>query len=331
MPELFTPDAEFSSLQVAGAVFFTFMGVFFLVLAVLDLVQRRADIRKRALVDIGLPIEGTSVLPEQSWRTTRRSLRLQSVSSTSALLGAVERRAGEERETEASKIRRDLLQAGFFSENALLWYQGSRMFLTIGFALTGLIVLNLYFPDASGATMAMVLATLAALGFLLPSRYVASRQKRMEQECRDGFPDFMDLMVICAESGLSPRASVDRISREIAQTYPFLGANLYLSSLELRAGSSLHEAMTRLGKRIRIDEIASLGSLLQQAEQFGTSITDALRVYADEMRDKRLLRAEERAHSLPVKLVVPLGIYVFPVMLVVILLPVVIRIRNSLF
>lgn len=329
MPEIAASDAQFTDLEIAGAVFFSFMGVFFLVLGVLDMIRRRNDIRKRAMLDIGLPIEAD--LPSQSWRATPRSLRSQSLASTSALLGSVERRANEERETESSKIRRELLQAGFFGENALLWYQGARVFLTIGLVILSLILLNWYFPDAANTTVLMVAASAACIGFILPSRYVSKRRQRMEQECREGFPDFMDLMVICAESGLSPRAAVDRISREIAQTYPFLGANLYLASLELRAGSSLHEAMASLGKRIRIEEVFALGSLLQQAEQFGTSITEALRVYSDEMRDKRLIRAEERAHALPVKLVVPLGIYVFPVMLVVILLPVIIRIRSSLF
>jgi tight adherence protein C len=141
----------------------------------------------------------------------------------------------------------------------------------------------------------------------------------------------MDLMVVCTEAGLSPRAAIDRIAREMAQTYPYLGANLYLMSLELRAGAGLAEAVGNLARRTNLDEVMSLGALLDQTEQLGTSIGEALRVYSEEMRDKRLSRAEEKAHALPVKLVIPLGIYVFPVMLVVIALPVVLRIKSALF
>jgi tight adherence protein C len=176
-----------------------------------------------------------------------------------------------------------------------------------------------------------VLTALAGVGFLLPGRYIVQRQKAMRQQCRNGFPDFMDLMVVCAEAGLSPRAAIDRISREIAHSYPYLGANLYLMSLELRAGGSLAEAVESLARRTSIEEVANLGSLLAQTEQLGTSLTDALRIYSDEMRDKRLSRAEEKAHALPVKLTLPLGIYIFPVMLVVIALPIFIRIRHALF
>jgi tight adherence protein C len=141
----------------------------------------------------------------------------------------------------------------------------------------------------------------------------------------------MDLMVICAEAGLSPRAAIDRISREISHTYPFLGANIYLMSLELRAGGALSTAVGHLARRIDLEEVVALGSLMQQTEQLGTSIGDALRVYSDEMRDKRLARAEEKAYALPVKLTLPLGLYVFPVMLVVVGLPVFIRVKQALF
>ena len=143
-----------------------------------------------------------------------------------------------------------------------------------------------------------------------------------------GFPDFIDLMIVCAEAGLGPRAAIDRLSREIAKTYPILGAHLYLASVEIRAGSSLHQALFNLSRRTQVEEAATLASLLEQTEQLGTSVTDALRVYRDEMRERRVLRAEEKAHSLPAKLVLPLGIFVFPVLLIVILLPAIIRIQH---
>jgi tight adherence protein C len=317
----------FGGPEMMGAVFFTFACVFFLVLAFLDMARRRSDIRRRAVMDRGFTRDGVAL--DEEWLTRTRSLRYQSLSATSALLGDVERQA-KEKESEASKLKRDLLKAGYFGPNAVLWYQSLRIFLVVLWGLAAYVVLSRFFPATPNSKSLIIVACFAALGFIAPSRYVAMRREQIIRQCREGFPDFIDLLVICSEGGLSPRAAIDRISREIALTYPYLGANLYLANLELRAGNSLHEALFNLGRRTKVEEALTLASLLQQTEVLGTSISDALRIYSDEMRDRRLVRAEEKAHALPVKLVMPLGIFVFPVILVIILLPVVVRMKNAL-
>jgi tight adherence protein C len=321
--EIFRPDGA----GMFAAVFLTFLAAFFFVLGYMDILRRRADIKRRAILDRNMSSQGN--LLDSDWFNSSRSLRYQSLSQTSALLGDVERRS-KEKETESSQIRRDLSKAGYFGQNAVVWYQSIRLSLFAAFMTIGIIIAYILFPSFSSGTKVMIVGSLAALGFLLPSRYIRRRQKQIIEECRNGFPDFVDLMVISAEAGLSPRAAIDRLSREIAETYPYLGANLYLTNLEVRAGISIHEALFNLGKRTQVKESSTLASLLQQTEQLGTSITDALRIYSDEMRERRLIRAEERAHSLPVKLVLPLGLFVFPVILVVILLPVIIRMKNAL-
>ena len=313
---------------LVGAVFFTFMFMFFLVLAVTDMVQRRADIRKRATLEIGN--DRHSIALEQGWESAGRSLRFQSYAENSALLARVERnQKSRAREDERTRLERELVSAGFFGPRSVVWFQSIRMSLIAGLPLILYPLLVYFGPEMQTTTQIGLAAASGAIGFLLPGRYLAYRQKAMRDECRDGFPDFMDLMLVCAEAGLSPRAAVDRISREIAQTYPFLGANLYLMSLELRAGSTLGEAMEGLARRTKVEEVINLGLLLQQSEQLGTSLTDSLRVYSDEMRDKRITRAEEKAHALPVKLTLPLGIYIFPVMLVVIALPILVRLKQA--
>jgi tight adherence protein C len=323
-------DHQADGAMLFGAVFFTFIFMFCFVLAATDMVQRRSDIRKRTNIERSLGRSGNGA--EQPWETTERSLRFQSFSENSALLSRVERgqRTGEP-ETEKSKLQRSLVSAGFFGPRSSLWYQVIRLALFVGLPLVAYLVIAIFGMVLKPTTQYGLLTSLACVGFLLPGRYVVHRQKAMRQQCRDGFPDFMDLMVVCAEAGLSPRAGIDRISREIAHTYPFLGANLYLMSLELRAGGSLAESVESLARRTGIEEVVNLGSLLSQTEQLGTSLTDALRIYSDEMRDKRLSRAEERAHALPVKLTLPLGLYIFPVMMVVIALPIIVRVRNALF
>jgi tight adherence protein C len=311
-------------------IFFTFMFMFFFVLAVTDTIQRRSDIRKRTVIDRGFG--SSSLAPEREWETTSRSLRFRSFTENSALLATVERgRKTGDRETDKSKLQRALVSAGFFGVNSALWFQAFRLCLFVGLPLALHLMLAYLSVEPQPTTKLALFCVAAGIGFLLPGRYLARRQKIMRQECRDGFPDFMDLLVICAEAGLGPRAAIDRISREMSNSYPFLGANLYLMSLELRAGAALSEAVENLSRRTGVDEVISLGSLLFQTEQLGTSIGDALRIYSDELRDKRLSRAEERAHALPVKLTLPLGLFIFPVMLIVIGLPVILRIRNALF
>jgi tight adherence protein C len=325
------PGIPADATALFGAVFFVFMFVFFSALTITDIVQRRADIRKRTQLDRVLTATD-DVAPEQSWEAMSRSLRYQSAATNAALLSSVERgQKSVERESETSKLRRELVSAGFFGANAVAWFQGVRFGLGVALPFAVHLALAYVDYDLDPAKKLAVLMTALTIGFFAPTRYLKHRQGVLQQECRDGFPDFMDLMVICAEAGLAPRAAIDRISREISHTYPYLGANIYLVSLELRAGGTLALALGNLARRTNLEEVFALGSLLQQTEQLGTSISDALRIYSDEMRDKRLSRAEEKAYALPVKLTLPLGLYVFPVMLVVVALPVLVRIQKALF
>jgi len=319
-----------SSNMLFGAIFFTFMFMFFLILGVASVTQRRTDIRQRIVLDRGIKSNGSA--PEQEWEMMSRSLRFQSFAGSSTLLANVERGAGpKEKESEKTKLQRELVQAGFFGTNSALWFQIIRLGMAVALPIVASALLEQFGFEPKPTTKWAILAAFVGVGFLLPGRYLVRRRRQLKQQCREGFPDFMDLMVVCAEAGLSPRAAIDRIAREIAQTYPYLGANLYLMSLELRAGSMLSEAISNLARRTALDDVNTLGGLLQQTEQLGTSIGDALRVYSEEMRDKRVSRAEEKAYALPVKLVLPLGLYVFPVMLVVIGLPVFLRVKTALF
>jgi tight adherence protein C len=140
----------------------------------------------------------------------------------------------------------------------------------------------------------------------------------------------MDLMVVCSEAGLSMEAAIERIARELVEGYPSLAENLYMASLEIRAGKSFTEALERLGQRLAIEEAAMLATLLQQSIELGTSLSQSLRVYSDEMRNKRMSRAEEKAYALPAKLVVPLTLFVFPVLIVTLMFPAVIRVMGAL-
>ncbi len=330
MEGLFTiQESGAATVRVAMATAFTFAAVFLLVLGVSSYMRARGAVKRRAAAtSFDGSASGAGLAPDGL--EDPRSLRYQSLSATSALLGDVERGAAGD-QTEASKIKRELLRAGFFGPSAVYWYQALRAFLLLAGGLFGYFGHGYLFSDAASNSGITAAAVLAGIAFLIPSRFVTMRKKRLVQECREGFPDFIDLMIVCAEAGLGPRAAIDRLSREIAKAYPILGAHLYLASLEIRAGSSLHQALFNLSKRTQVEEAATLAGLLEQTEQLGTSVTEALRVYRDEMRERRVVRAEEKAHSLPAKLVLPLGIFVFPVVLIVILLPAIVRIKEAGF
>jgi tight adherence protein C len=165
------------------------------------------------------------------------------------------------------------------------------------------------------------------IGYLAPSLYIDKRIKTRKAEHRSGFPDFMDLLVVCADAGLSMEASLDRVGRELSASYPSLTANLHMTNLEIRAGRTMSEALEHLGDRLGVEEARSFATLIQQSAELGSSITEALRVYSDDMRHKRLSRAEEKAYALPAKLTVPMMVCIFPVLFVVILLPVFVRLH----
>ena len=230
-----------------------------------------------------------------------------------------------------SRARQELVRAGYFRKSAVLWFRVSRAALAVILGVGAVVVLQRVLPSASGLAVSVWAVLGAVIGLMVPVLLLHHHQRHLLQQCRDGFPNFLDLLVICSEAGLTPRAGIERISRELTRTHPFLGANLFLMCLQLRAGSSLSEAVESLGRRVQIQEVRSLGMLLQQTEELGTNLSGSLRVYSEEMRSRRLLQAEEKAQVLPVKLVLPLALFVFPVMLVVTLMPVFIRIHRALF
>ncbi len=122
----------------------------------------------------------------------------------------------------------------------------------------------------------------------------------------------------------------DRVGRELGVSYPSLAANIHMANLEIRAGRTMTEALEHLGDRLGLDEARSFATLIAQSEELGSSIGDALRVYSDDMRHKRLSRAEEKAYSLPAKLAVPMMVCIFPVLFIVILCPVIVRLSTGI-
>jgi tight adherence protein C len=233
-------------------------------------------------------------------------------------------------EKEKSEIRRFLNLAGYYGRLAPMNYQLIRFVLAIAFGLASpFIYMNMY-PSHPFSFALIAGVVMALLGFMLPRTIVSMKRDGLMEEHRQGFPDFLDLLVICVEAGVGIDSAIDRVSRDMATNYPSLARNLGFMTLEMRAGRSTRDALDNLADRLGIEEARSFATLIQQSEELGSSLVQSLRVYADEMRAKRLARAEEKAHALPVKLVIPLGLFCFPVVLGVTLFPVALKLFKAL-
>jgi tight adherence protein C len=225
-------------------------------------------------------------------------------------------------------LRRRLIQAGIFDPRAVAYFFAARTTFAVALALATFFLLPMFIAlESTMFWLAVILGGI--IGYIGPSIYVDRRIAKRRDEHRAGFPDFMDLLVVCADSGLSMEASLERVGRELGDSYPSLCANIHMANLEIRAGRTMTEALEHLGDRLGLDEARSFATLIQQSAELGSSITDALRVYSDDMRHKRLSRAEEKAYSLPAKLAVPMMVCIFPVLFVVILLPVIVRLYTG--
>ena len=277
------------------------------------LLQGKRHLRRRAVAGVGEAPDG----------------RVERGRSLDRLMGYVEASlaGGDLREQRVLRMR--LVQAGFFDSRAVAWFFSARLAAAVVLGVGGAFLLPLVLPEDQQANATLWAVALGILGYFLPNVVLGRLISKRVLQHRMGFPDFMDLMVVCAEAGLTMEASIDRIARELVDGYPSLAENLYMASLEIRAGKPFTEALERLGNRLGIEEATMLATLLQQSAELGTSLSQSLRVYSDEMRHKRMSRAEEKAHALPSKLVVPLTLFVFPVLIVTLLYPAVIRLMQS--
>ena len=231
-------------------------------------------------------------------------------------------------DADASKLRRQLQAAGYRTAKAAILFSGVKVVLMASLP----IMLFLAHPRWMASTPTMTLMTLyillASIGFYAPQiwlrKKIAGRQKRIAE----GFPDALDLMVICVEAGLSLNSAIGRIGEEMKLIHKELSEEFHFLSLELRTGLSRQQALRNLSTRVGLDEIKSLVSVLIQTERFGTSVSHALSVLSTAMRQTRQHKAEEAAAKLPVKLLFPLLLFIFPCLFIVILGPAALKISR---
>jgi tight adherence protein C len=228
-----------------------------------------------------------------------------------------------------SDLRMRLTRAGFFNREAAIYYLGARA-AALAVATLAVITVLPFAMKGGGMTAVSMACAFAGVALLGPDQVLKARQKNRELEYADGFPDLLDLLVASVEAGLSLDAAVSRVSDELVRRYPRLTVHLRILTLELRAGKSRKDAWLAFADRLGIDDARALATMLRQAEEMGTSLGETLSVFSLDMRAKRMLRAEEKALALPVKLTVPLILFIFPCLIGVLILPAIARISQMM-
>ena len=260
----------------------------------------------------------------------KRSLRYSSLKAVAQLIEYTTKHYASTNDETMKVLRRRLIQAGIYDPRGVAFFFIARTGLAVGLAAATFALMPMV--TSHGGTFFWLMVIVAGIaGYVGPSMYIDRRISARKVEHRAGFPDFMDLLVVCADSGLSMEAALERVGRELGDSYPSLSANIHMTNLETRAGRPLKDALERFADRLALDEAHAFATLINQSIDLGSSITDALRVYSDDMRHKRLSRAEEKAYALPAKLSVPMMVCIFPVLFVVILLPVFVRLHVGHF
>lgn len=311
---------DWSTLARPIVLVIVFLGATLLASGLLSALSAHRAVRRRVSEEMQASAPGT----QQSLRTQ------QSETAWIRLVNMVERRGLSLSDTKDDQLRKRLLAAGYSHPAGPRVFTLLRLMLTLG--LPALLIAGSYaMGDPPGLLKLYLMGAVAALfGLYLPNLWIAARADRRRQELLNGLPDALDLMLVCVEAGLGLEAAFDRVGREMVNSHPLVAQMLSTVVMELRAGRSREDAMRRMADRAGVDEVRSFATLIIQSGKLGSSIAQTLRIYAAEMREKRRLRAEERAHKLPVLISLPLVGCMLPVMIGVLMLPAAIRVIRQL-
>lgn len=295
--------------------------VVLLSLGLLNLFERRMAVRGQLQAIAG----DSRVTAETS------SLRSRNDGVWNKLVETIEKSGLDLRDTRNDVLRDQLRAAGFDSPLAPRLYTLLRLVLVVTLP-SAYVIGSIWSGRELTFTRLYLFGSLCGvIGLMVPAMFVRIRAGRRRDAVTNGFPDALDLILIAVEAGLGLEAALDRVAREMASSHPLVARMLGAATLRLRAGATREEALRQMADETGIDEIRSFATLLIQSDKLGTSIGGTLRVYAGEMRERRRMRAEERAHRLPVLLSIPLVACMLPSMIGVLMLPAVIRVIRNVF
>lgn len=234
-----------------------------------------------------------------------------------------------EKSTDYSKMSKRFLMAGLYKANTPAFFWASKFLLAFSLPVCFFIGI-IFLKPLDGSAKLLISLIFAFSGYYLPDIWLRMKTSARKQKIVEALPDALDLMVVCVETGLGLDAAINRVAEEIKLSHEVLSYELNILNLEIRGGKSRQDALRNLAARTGVGDIDSLVTLLIQTDKFGTSVAQSLKVFSDSFRTKRFQRAEERAAKLPVKLMVPLILFIFPALFVAILGPAAIRIYKTL-
>ena len=226
-------------------------------------------------------------------------------------------------ESQVKIIQQKMAQAGYRNKEFAVVVIMARMVLPIVLGFIGVVVLYWTdtFPDWGSFKRFMAFAALVVAGYKGPETYLKNKSKKRTDAIRKGLPDALDLLVICAEAGLTVDAAFNRVAKELGRAYPELGDEFQLTAIELSFLTERRQAFENFAYRVDLDAVKGVVTTMIQTERYGTPLASALRVLSAEFRNERMMRAEEKAARLPAIMTVPLILFILPVLFIVILGP----------
>ncbi|KJS45791.1 MAG: pilus assembly protein TadC [Roseovarius sp. BRH_c41] len=226
-------------------------------------------------------------------------------------------------EKQLSEMRLKLMQAGYRHRDAVRYFHFAQFALGIGLLILGVIYYVLFKSGTETSTQETLMYILgpAGIGYMMPKYWITKRQQKRQEEIQDGFPDSLDMMLVCIEAGQSMDQSIIRVASEMRASYPALAEEFEIVSLQIKAGRDKPSVLNEMAERCDVQDITSFVTVMVQSQTFGTSIGEALRVYAAEMRDKRVMRAEEKANKLPTKMTLATMMLTVPPLLIILVGP----------
>ena len=222
---------------------------------------------------------------------------------------------------ERNKLQRDLALAGFDYPAASIFYVMTRFCLAVGLPTAFVFWQSLAAKPITGMMFFGVVAGCALVGLILPRAYIDNRVNARRTQIENEFPDALDLMVVCVEAGLGMEGAIVRVGNETVESHPRISTEFQMVSHELRAGRTRAEALRHMADRTQVEMISSFVALMIQTDALGGSIAQTLRTYSAEMREHRMLKAEEKAMRLPVLLTIPLVLFILPTMMGAVMIP----------
>jgi tight adherence protein C len=226
-------------------------------------------------------------------------------------------------EEEMSESRLNMTRAGYRGKNAVRTFHAIQFGLGLSLLLLGVVFALVSAGNGGSSPSTMIMSVLlpGGVGYYLPKYWVERRVQTRRDEIQKGFPDALDLLLVCVEAGQSLDQGIIRVSKELAAGYPALSEEFGLVAYEIKAGKDKSQVLRAFGERSGVQDVNSFVTVMIQSQTFGTSIADALRVYANDMRDKRVMRAEEAANKIPTKMTLGTMMFTVPPLLIILVGP----------